>query len=525
MNEPKGALLRLIFLALFAIAVSYLFISNLDLKKVELGFPLDDSWIHYVYARNAADGKIFVYNAHERVIGSTSPLWVCLVVPAFWLSDSHTFHIWWGIILGIIFHFLTGVIIYFVMRRYDEVFAFLTALCVSTTGRLVWASVSGMETSLFYFLCVASVVLAARVKDIKKSALPLGIILALTAYARPEGLLLAALVLLWLSLRWDEKKFVFEFLISFKAGLIFAMLVLPYIVYTYLTWGHPFPTTFYSKRLIISQQPLLGDWLKTVFSTFLVDNVVMVLAAFYGIYALLIGRTSDKKLTLAFFWIISLTFAQAYFSNLSFHHGRYQMPLVPFLWMLAGFGLFELAKALEARGLKFFGISTNQASALIFCTALLINVGDLAVWRNIYAENVKSVNLWNVGMGRYIRDNVPYYATVAVNDVGAIRYFGEHDVLDLMGIASPEVINIAHEKGIKPYRINYVREMARLILKKDDVDYVAVFDGWFPFQKLFPEAFLPLYSVGALSVEPPHVWMVKTLYRVDKSRLREYLKQ
>lgn len=523
MDKKEGASLQLIFLALFAIVVSYLFISNLGLKKIELGLPLDDSWIHYVYARSAADGEIFAYNTHERVIGSTSPLWTCLIAPSFWLSDSHAFHIWWGIVWGAVFHFLTGAVVYLVLRRYNEVLAFLAALCVVTTGRLAWVSVSGMETSLFYFLCMTSVVLAAKVKDTKKCALPLGVLLALTAYARPEGLLFAALVMLWLFLRLDEKKIVLDFLTPFKAGLIFALLISPYIVYTYLTWGHPFPTTFYSKRLIISQQPFLTEWLKTVCSLFLRDNIVMVLAALYGVYALLTGRTGDKKITLAFLWVILLIVAQAYFSDLSFHHGRYQMPLVPFVWLLAGFGLVELVRTFDARGLKFLGISSRHAPALVFCIALLSNVGDLAVWRNIYAENVKSVNSWNVNMGRYIRDSIPYYATVAVNDVGAIRYFGGHDVLDLMGIASPEVIEIAHEKGMKPYHVNYVREMARLILEKRDVDYVAVFDGWFPFHKLFPEAFLPLYSVGAWSVEPPSVWMVKTLYRVDKSRLERYL--
>ena len=39
------------------------------------GLPLDDAWIHQVYARSAALGRPFQYNPGEWETGSTSPLW------------------------------------------------------------------------------------------------------------------------------------------------------------------------------------------------------------------------------------------------------------------------------------------------------------------------------------------------------------------------------------------------------------------------------------------------------------------
>ncbi|MEY4069684.1 MAG: hypothetical protein RL721_298, partial [Candidatus Eisenbacteria bacterium] len=52
-----------------------------------LAWPLrdyltDDTFIHLQYARHLAGGEGFVFNAGERVYGSTSPLWVLLLADA-----------------------------------------------------------------------------------------------------------------------------------------------------------------------------------------------------------------------------------------------------------------------------------------------------------------------------------------------------------------------------------------------------------------------------------------------------------
>ena len=53
------------------------------------GFPLDDAYIHLVYARNLAAGHGFAFNVGEPSIGTTSPLWTLLLalIGALRLSD------------------------------------------------------------------------------------------------------------------------------------------------------------------------------------------------------------------------------------------------------------------------------------------------------------------------------------------------------------------------------------------------------------------------------------------------------
>ena len=52
------------------------------------GFPLDDAWIHFHFARNLAEGHGFVYNPGVHVSGSTAPLWTLLLGGTFALAGS-----------------------------------------------------------------------------------------------------------------------------------------------------------------------------------------------------------------------------------------------------------------------------------------------------------------------------------------------------------------------------------------------------------------------------------------------------
>jgi len=54
----------------------------------------DDAWIHLRYSRNLAEGKGFVFNEGERVLGSAGMLWnlliaaIALVIPVKWLPGA-----------------------------------------------------------------------------------------------------------------------------------------------------------------------------------------------------------------------------------------------------------------------------------------------------------------------------------------------------------------------------------------------------------------------------------------------------
>src|SRR5262249_38944988 len=61
-------------------------------------FPLDDSWIHFHFARNLAEGHGFAYNPGVLVAGSTAPLWTLVLAGGFVLLGGE---LYWAAVAGL----------------------------------------------------------------------------------------------------------------------------------------------------------------------------------------------------------------------------------------------------------------------------------------------------------------------------------------------------------------------------------------------------------------------------------------
>ena len=77
--------------------------------------------------------------------------------------------------------------------------------------------------------------------------------------------------------------------------------------------------------------------------------------------------------------------------------------------------------------------------------------------------------------------NTPPTARIAVNDIGAIAYFSRREVIDLMGLVTPEII---------PYPPGG-RVGRDAIPRGDCPDYVIIFPAWFPTSRRWPSASSP----------------------------------
>ncbi len=252
---------HLVIVLAVVIPSGYYIVQELQIAGA-LGFPLDDSWIHMVFARNIAAGDFFAYNAHQPVAGSTSPLWTVVLAAGYFLTHSA---ILMPKILGILLNIALGFVVFrfALLVGLNDLCSVLTAALVVSATRLVWASVSGMEVSFYVLSSMCSVYWYVTIKSgasWKNYRAPVAA--AIAASARPEMLLLPVFFLLHqLALRWRLKErrgknpkqpstdeiTTLGWLELLKHVVIFAMCMVPFFALNLSLAGQLFPLTFTAK--------------------------------------------------------------------------------------------------------------------------------------------------------------------------------------------------------------------------------------------------------------------------------------
>src|SRR5688572_24206639 len=139
---PARRDLLFLFVAALVVGLYVLRAANQD----EVGFPLDDSWIHQVYGRNLAERGEWAFVPGEPSAASTSPLFTVL------LSIGNLLNLTpfvWAFSLGILALTLGGMM----AARLGEILfpgtawvGLGTGLAVMLAWHMVWAAASGMET-------------------------------------------------------------------------------------------------------------------------------------------------------------------------------------------------------------------------------------------------------------------------------------------------------------------------------------------------------------------------------------------
>jgi hypothetical protein len=153
-----------------------------------------------------------------------------------------------------------------------------------------------------------------------------------------------------------------------------------------------------------------------------------------------------------------------------FQEGRYSIHLLPLALLVLGVWAADVA--LRRRG-------------VVLTVALALSLVMLPSAATRYAWGVQNINAMQVHLGRWLDAHVARSARLAVNDVGAIAYFSRREVIDLMGLVTPEIL--PYRRRGEPGVIDFVRETCP--------DYVVVFPAWFPDLTAREEMIEPIYRV------------------------------
>ena len=441
------------------------------------GFPLDDAWIHLHFARNLAEGAGFAYNPGRPVAGSTAPLWTLLLGGGAFVAGAS---VALAKVLGV-----AGALGAAVLTRRAALawgappaVALVAGVALLWAGPVAWGALSGMEVTLAALLVAGT--LAAHAADRGVLTAALG---SLAVAARPEAALLLPLLALARPLTPAR-----------IAAFILAPLAVaaPMVAFSYATVGALYPATAAAKieggllgwlggvheplGMTLAARPwaFTREWADWLWRT----HALLPLALAPAI--VLAWRRCGRPLGVVALALVAHPIGMALlapYRGPGFQEGRYSIHLLP------------LAVVVVAAGL---GPALRRRAAVPALLAWLA----LASWALVpaaerYAWGVQNIDAMQVGIGRWVDANVPRSARLAVNDIGAIAYVSRREVVDLMGLVTPEIL---------PYRRQGEEGVIRFVGEQCP-DYVIVFPAWFPRLTARGDLLEPVYRVRLDRVE------------------------
>lgn len=487
-REPEA-----LALAALSILVSAAYLAaELYFLDGRLGFPLDDSWIHLAFGRALAAGEGLAIDPGRPVAGSTAPLWTAGYALFVLLPGSA---IAWAKGAGALLQAATVVLARGLGRDLglSRPLAALAGLLTALTGWLAWGSVSGMEIPLFTALGLAGMRLhLAERRAPARPPLSLGV-LGVSALARPEGLLLVVLaaadrLLVFRRLTGDGADGGLAWrppgrpeLSRTAAGLGLALLaVVPVALYYQAIGGSPLPTTLAVKTGHGGGPGLPSlRYLHVALGVLLRPQPWALVLAPAGALELVrrLGTARDRGLLPAL-WLAALPLGYACLDAgsggaLVGNFGRYLFPLFPVLAVLGVLGLAPVAAALAPeRGRARRLVALLAAALLVAPTA-----AEALRGAGRHVRSVANVEDGDVAMARWLAERLPPGAVLATVDLGAVATILPNPIVDLAGIASPEVsghVRRARERG-ESWRRGVLDFIAA-----ERPDYLLVFPAWLP---------------------------------------------
>jgi len=420
------------------------------------GFPLDDSWIHLVYGRSLAHLEGFAYNPGQLETGFTSPLWAALLAPAFWLASSLAIDVVgvvkaMGVALGFACSWTAARLVITLSGR--RLAGLAAGGAIALEPALTFDAVSGME------VLAASLAVLAMLALLAEGRLPAaGLALALAPLGRPEqGLLtLAALPIagaLLMARRAGAGVWLRVFGPSALAGIA-------WIVYDLAVSGRPLPGTFYVKSLDASgvAHGVGVPWNLRVIGDVLADTTLggwgagawLWLAGTLGLARLATthreGAARAAALLLALYaplLLIGLAFTHTLPTGDYYYWARYVHPALPAMAAICAVGAASLLERISSPR-SGYPVAERIGSALaIALTAIALAgyPGKLAHAAERFAWNCQNMNEVQVEIGRWLAAHTEADARVGTVDAGAIRFFGNRETVDLLGLNSHTLLS------------------------------------------------------------------------------------
>lgn len=442
----------------------------LRLTGGKLIYPLDDTYIHMVIAKNLALYNNWGISPETFQSASSSILYTVLLSALFKLFSVNT-------LIPFIVNLVAAVILIFVIQRRLQkedigfIWQLLILLLVIFFTPLPILIISGMEHTIqclfsFLFIFNFSEWTKTRERPIPKSLFIYGMIICSIRY---EGLFIIAIaccILLY------YRKVIPAFLLGFVS-------ILPLVVFGFISvlkGSYFLPNSVllktspvelsnsgfsgYVSNILIEKLTLA----KTGITALATQRLLLILPCTYLLFRKQLRSKSEYSLIILFVTIC--TVLQLAFAKTGWFY-RYEAYLAMCAVVIVSILLIKYTKQLRWRENKVL----LPVFAFIFFFLFFPLILRSAAAYSKAAQACKNIYEQQYQMGDFIKK---FYNTdtIAVNDIGAVSFFNQSTIIDLWGLANMDVAKAKKDGHDTPAFLNE-------IVEKNKVEFAIVYDSWF----------------------------------------------
>lgn len=427
----------------------------------------DDTFIYFRYAHNIANGFGFVYNINSLPVEGYSSFLYLMVLTLFEFIGVKAINVF--VYLGVVSNLLSLLVIshYFLrILKVSSVTALTTILLIILTPNFLYYTTSGMETSLYSFLVITSVVITVKSYLEKRLPFLVGFMWALTSLARFEASAIF-LFLLVINLLLDVKSQRIDSNYYYKLLMGFAVIFIPYFIWRWDYFGQFFPNTYYDKTGGGFYQ-FSGGVLYVLDSFRQNFGGTSVILFFFLIFISKQNLKQYEVYTIGFL-IIFYSFVIIILGGDHFGYGRFLTPVFLLFFLLVGLGIENFFNIVKFK--KFIVIPTLLfICACISFRSLKVEIFPISNKSTPYFDNgIKDYN-WIKGfalMGKALKKIEVENKTIALVPIGAIGYYSDYEIFDMLGLVDPVIANQEFDKKyIKTWRPGHDKGDGKYILSK-----------------------------------------------------------
>ncbi|MEO6772935.1 MAG: hypothetical protein ABI467_07915 [Kofleriaceae bacterium] len=466
-----------------------------------MGLPLDDSYIYLTYAKQFGRGQPFTYfPGGGYSAGSTSVLWPMVLAP-FWTLGARGHALVWVSfgMCGALFA-LVGLGCYRFVAKLagSEVTGVVAAVLVLVIGPFAWSALAGMEVAFASALLVATLLLLARQPAEGPPGWKLAVVLAATSLSRPEATLIVGAIIAACAvqrLRRHAWRDAARWVVPLAAPLA-------WVIANRVLAGQLFPNTgvvkshfylpgfdlTYWRETVPAQA---GQMLKALFwspGSPLVWPRLVALAFVIGAVRIVLWARREQRWLVAIVAIaapLALMFAVVGTSGVggwSFQNLRYVATAFPLVMLVCAVALAP-PRALDRPLHRRAWAAGSGVVAVAFAASAWSGLRDNML---LFAQGAMDTNSQVVTIGHFIHDKLPG-ASILFHDAGAIAYYGDSRVYDMLGLVTDHQAEVANNGP--GARFEFLEHLADLPAGQRPTHF-AYYPGWLGTAEFFGDVLL-----------------------------------